>query len=278
MEGLLHEMNNKSIAVLGCVVAAHVLGIVLVLVNGVYLLCTRGYGSARIRENSRAFDSRTMLDNPRTRRFCTVRNSKACNVLVFYHVLLFGADVISLLVCNFQSIICDWRLLAFIILLAVVNYFVILLIIVPFSWGCGANKSHAHCGCFHNCFAFEVMHFLLFWGVLSSMITAGICNTQGCKDYGVFYIYIFPGFLTLGLIYLYMAMWAGSALYYKRHIRVYKDIISKEEAAEFIRQALQETPALELEMSCNHWIENSDGGRLMLIAKTFPCRIETRTK
>ena len=83
--------NNMQVAtvVFACFGSLHLLGLVLLIANSIFLRFSRGQGSARIGER--------MLDLD-LKRCCKMRNVVACNILIVYHIILMGMEIIVAIV------------------------------------------------------------------------------------------------------------------------------------------------------------------------------------
>ena len=77
-------------------VSVHVIGIIFIVINCLYLRCTRGHGSVRMNEDD--------FDRNDRKRCCKIRGAVACNVLLITHMFLTMTEGIMVLVYQSPSL------------------------------------------------------------------------------------------------------------------------------------------------------------------------------
>ena len=149
-------------------VVLHTIGIVVFIINALYLLCTRGYGSVKTSEHLLSkYGER--LNNTGLKRRCQLRNGFAINCLIVYHTLLTVVGVIFTLMCEFQDIF-ESQYLKIMWNYGVISYCILLVLVVPYSCVCNASKTRAHIGPIHACVALDFLHFAIFWALFITLM------------------------------------------------------------------------------------------------------------
>ena len=228
----------------------HFIGFVLFTFNAVYLICTRGYGSARISQT--LFDRRgsTALDDPQTGRCCKMTNTWAGNLLVLYHVILTFVDILEAIryevyqPTNTFFLIGFWAMAAW-------NYGLLVLVVfsayaaIPHETGIPARHLHAY----HS---YEFLHFFIFWASLLLMLT---CTKAEC-DFQSPLKNLANGYAAIPLVLSYVV------LVIEAWTRGYTEIkvITKEEAVDTINQRQRESPWIEWTIRCRH--QDGEGSQI----------------
>ena len=210
--------------------------------NTVYLICTRGYGSARISQT--LFDRRgtTALDDPQTGRCCKMTNTWAGNLLVLYHVILTFVDILEAIRYEVYEPSSTFFLIGF-WAMAAWNYGLLVLVVfsayaaIPHETRLPARHLHAY----HS---HEFLHFFIFWAspLLMLTYTKAKCNFQSpLKNLANGYAAI-P--LVLSYVVLIIEAWTRGDTETK--------VITKEEAVNTINQRQRESPWIEWTIRCRH--------------------------
>ena len=159
--------------------------------------------------------------------------------------MLLALETVCGMVCEAHES-CDGQVKRVIWVLIVVTYVIILLCLISCYNTCGAYESHAHIGPISGVVAFEFLHAVIFWFSFILFVSGAVTNSARPLLISPDLIYAFIP----GTIYMYVMMWVGSTLYYKRHIQTYKEIFSKQEAIDILNQKLLEPPAIEIRIKC----------------------------
>ena len=166
----LFKGNKKAVSVVICFASLYGIGLLFVIVNSVYLKCSRGHGSIRI--------GKRMVDLE-IRRCCKIRSAVACNMLIIYHILLISVEIIAAVVLSLSQ---NPTLNNVMWILAALNYGVLLLWYLPCSMVIGSNKTHSHIGLVFGCNALELFHFLVFWVCAIFGITCLLTNCNHLRS------------------------------------------------------------------------------------------------
>ena len=230
--------TNKATLVFIAFVSLHVIGVFLIIINSLYLLCTRGYGSVRINEK---------MIHRRRERCCKIRNAIACNILLICHILLTVTEAIMALVYQSPSLY-NYALNKAYWILFGVNYITLFFIFFPCADGFRALETHAHLGHIYACNVFEFVNFVVFWASIFLALTSKMFNyhIQLYLPSGVGYMGARHAIPALLLSYFSMLMGAGC---YYTNSKVHNEIISKQEAVNIINKKLNEAPSIEWTMS-----------------------------
>lgn len=253
-------MDETSVLIISVLVVVHVLGLILLLINSCYLVCTRGYGSTRISQSKFRKRNRD-LDKPETKRCCKLRSAKACNILVLYHILLIIIEVGFAIVCYIEPSLNhefnDFEDMRFALLIAAVcNFGFIIIFILPYSYSVGALRAHAQICHLNACSSFEVLNFILFWASLLLLIG---CSAADCSEPSLLDL-MGSGLAAVPLILSYIILLIGAKMYKKRLNKV-QNPISSQEAVTTIGRKIQEPPYLKWTISCGHQEGSGDSSK-----------------
>ena len=221
----------------------HGLGLLFVIVNIVFLKCSRGHGSVRI--------GKRMVDLE-IRRCCKIRSAVACNVLIVYHIVLIAAEMTAAFVLSLPQIPKN-HLKSVMWILVTINYGVLLFWCLPCSMVIGSNKTHSHIGPVFGRNALELFHFLVFWVCAIFMISCALSN---CNYLPFDLMSLDLRVIFIPLIIAYIGMVVGSFCN-KYSFTVYKQVTSKHEAVELPkkkRHLLSGKSAVDTVFSTNRMI------------------------
>ena len=238
------EVNDAFITIL-CFASLHGIGLLLFIVNSVFLKCSRGHGSARI--------GKRMIDLE-IRRCCKIRGAVACNILIVYHIALIVAEITAAVLSWLPQIQNDYMKIVFWVFVRI-NYGILIFCCLPCSMACGSNETHSHIGPLLGRNALELFHFVVFWVCAIFMITCLLTNCDylpiDLKSFGC-------GVAVISLIIAYIGMLAGSFCN-KYSFTVYNKVTSKQKAMEILKRKLQEAPSIEWHISFGHSVRNEQG-------------------
>ena len=130
-------------------VSVRVIGIIFIVINSLYLRCTRGHGSVRMNEGD--------FDRSDRKRCCKIRGAVACNVLLIGHMFLTVTEGIMALVYQSPSLH-SYKLNTAYWAMFGVNYGILVVAFLP----CDAFNIYAHLGHINACNAFEFVNFIVF--------------------------------------------------------------------------------------------------------------------
>ena len=236
-------MTGKDLVILGIVVT-HLLGVLLFGINSMYLWVTRGYDPNEYHcENED-------LDVLKSKRCCKMRNGKAVNVLVIYHVILQIADFVVVFISesNRESeCALDWPThwmlpgMHYIFLICFMPVAVVL------------NRStFAHIGPIHAFNTFEFLHLVIFW---SSIFYMSICAVVGCKNLAPDLRDLASGYAAIPMGWSYLIMLVG-AWCNRENYDCSDIIISIQDFIRCMNEELHKTTRIVMMISCGYNISN----------------------
>ena len=236
---------DTSALVITLVIFVHLLGIFLIILNSIYLACTRRVNSVRGHGQKNI-----------KRRF-KIRFEKAWNLLVLYHITLIFVDVILTVVCeevdnlNYQ-IDSLHDLVDMFWISAIINYGVVfmlnLLYLVDLKTvhKLAFNRNSYLLGHLHqfNCFGF--LNFLIFWTSVLLLLT---CAGIDCRDLPEPWRDLTGslGLVSMAISYVLMIV---EAVYAEKLIILDGEGISKEKAMDILRQKLVQTTSTAWVVEC----------------------------
>ncbi len=228
-------------------VSAHLVGVLLLVVNGYYLTRTRGYGSARI--SRKLVDTLVhQLDDPNTKRSCKIRSGLAWNLFILYHCVLLFMEILLAVTCPLHHF-CDDLMQKSLWILVGINYAVVVISLVKIARAYGAYRTNGRIGGhMHACTSFELLNFVIFWASFFLMTTCGVINCKNLpSDLGKFV----SGFIAIPFVtsYIVLGVIAGSHAW---RFGAYGRTISKQDAVELLKQEIEEPPTVEYTVSCGH--------------------------
>ena len=256
-------MTIEAVVIVGIVIA-HLLGVLLFMLNACYLKVTRGYDKSR-----NVNTGNEELDKLKSKRCCKLRSFKAMNFLVMYHVMLVILDFIIAFIHLSQDP--EDRVLSItptvIWILPGIAYMV-LFIFMPIAMMCGLGTL-AHTGPLHAFNIFDFLHLVIFWASLICMLT---CAGADCSGLHSDLQNLASGYAAIPFAWSYLLMIWGACMN-KGFFKLGKKVISKQDALNFINEKLQETPSIEWTVSCGHSV--TTGKRSKFLSKLIEF-IETR--
>ena len=171
----------------------------------------------------------------------------ACNVLLIVHMFLRVTEGIMALVYQSPSLY-SYKLNTAYWALFGINYGILVVAFLPCAYLIDAFNIHAHLGHIHACNAFEFANFIVFRVSLILAVTSKVFGyeIQNFLPRGL--AYIGPGHAILALLLSYFSMFIGAGCYFTQ-FKLDKEIMSKEEAVQFISQKIQEGPSIQWVMS-----------------------------
>ena len=238
-------MDKSGLFIFG-LVFVHLAGIMLFVANVLYLKTTRGHGSARI--SVKMFNKLKDLDDFRSKRCCKTRNVLALNILILYHAVLCGLEVILAVICQNKQSWNDrfnmYRGLVFTFWvsanLAFIIYLLLIILIMPPRELVDAMKTHAHIGHIHACDIFEFLISVTFWAALLHLL---VCACMDCSV--VTPLNTLPTkFGVLPPICAYLLLFISAVINKKRNKLQSIEIISKQETVRIIMEKLQQPPSI----------------------------------
>ena len=235
--------QDTFVAIL-CFTSLRGIGLFLVIVNGVFLKCSRGRGSVRIGKRMADLD---------IRRCCKIRSTVACDVLTVYHIVLITAELITAVVSPLLQIPNNLLKNAM-WMMAAINYGILLVWSFTCSIVCDSNEANSPIGPVPGRNALELFHFLVFWICAIFMIT---CVPTNCTYIPFDLKFLGSEAAVFPLIIAYLGMVVGSFCN-KYSFAVYSEVTSKHEAVELLKRKLQEAPSIEWQISCGHRVPNGE--------------------
>ena len=235
-------MTGKVLVITGIVVT-HLLGVQLFGLNSMYLWVTRAYDP-----NEYHYENED-LDGLKSKRCCKIRNGKAINVLVMYHVILQIADfVVFISESNRESEYAidwptHWMLPGM--------HFMFFICFMPVA--AMLNRStFSHIGPIHASNIFEFLHLAIFW---SSIFYMSICAEVGCKNLAPDLRDLASGYAAIPMGWSYLVMLIG-AWCNRENYDCSDIIISTQDFIRYINEELQKTPRIVMMISCGYNISN----------------------
>ena len=227
------------IAVVGIVVV-HLLGILLYMLNSCYMRLTRWSGGEG-------------LDRPSRKRCCKLRNIKAMNFLTMHHAGLVILDfIISFLFLSQDEEDRGLSITPTMIWILPGTSYMFLFIGMPIAMACGMIHK-AHVGPLHAFNIFEFLHLIIFWASLFYMIIcAGIDTSEMHEDFRN----LAHGYAAIPMAWAYLMMVIGPCMN-KGFFKLGKDVISRQQAVNFINGKIQETPSIKWKVSCGYTIQRT---------------------
>ena len=220
-------------------VSVHVIGIIFIVINSLYLRCTRGSGSVRMNEGD--------FDRSDRKRCCKLRGAVACNVVLIAHMFLTMTEGIMALLYQSPSLY-SYKLNTAYWALFGINYGILVLAFLPCAYEVDAFNIYAHLGHIHACNAFEFFNFIIFWASLILAVTSKVFGYEIQIFLPRGFGYMGPGHAILALLLSYFSMFIGAGCYFTQ-FKIDKEIISKEEAVQLISQKIREAPSIQWIMS-----------------------------
>ena len=236
------EDSDAFVITILCFASLHGLGLLFVIVNIIFLICTRGHGSARI--------GKRMIDLE-IRRCCKIRGAVACNILIVYHIVLIAVELFIAVLLSFPQTQNEYMKIV-LWLFAGVNYGILIFCCLPVSMVHDSYETYNHIGPVHGCNALELFHFVVFWVCAIFMIT---CRLTNCDCLPIALETLGLGVAVIPLIIAYLGMVAGSSCN-KYSFTVYSKVTSKHKAVEILKRKLQEAPSIEWHIRCGHRVRN----------------------
>ena len=234
-------MTGKTLVIIGIVVA-HLLGVVLILLNSMYLWLTRAYDLKEYHYENEDMD---ML---KSKRCCKIRNGKAMNISVIYHAILQIADfvVVFFSESNRESeYAIDWPIHW---LLPGMHY-IIFLCLIPVA--VLLNSTFTHIGPIHALNTFEFLHFVIFW---ASNFYMSICAGVGCKNLAPDLRDLASGYAAIPMGWSYLVMLFGAWI--NQDYECSDVINSTQDFIRCLNEELHKTTRIMMRVSCGYNISS----------------------
>ena len=214
----------------------HILGILLLLLNSLFVVCTRD------KENEE-------------KRCCKIGNDFACNLLFLYHSILV---ILEFCLALLSQITDFWKVISrnqnftdIFIISAGVNYLFVLLYLAPRIVSVDTLEGNGCASKINAAKPFAFLSFFLFWYLLVSIVLCAMdcCLTSSFRTLAKGY-----GTIPLAICYVLMLLEAGftNRFILKLVAVASATIISRETAVRIIQKKLEEQPYIEGTVICSH--------------------------
>ena len=228
---------NAAMFFLAGMIFIHIVGILLLLLNSLFVVCTRD------KENEE-------------KRCCKIGSDLACSLLFLYHSILV---ILELCLALLNQITDYWRdispnqnLTDIFMISAGVNYLFVLLYLTPRIVSVDTLEGNGCANKINATKPFAFISFFLFWYflVLIILCTMDCCFTSSFRTLAKGY-----GIIPLAICYVSMLLEAGfTNMFILKQLVAVKSatIISRETALKMIQKKLEEQPYIEGTVICSH--------------------------